>query len=287
MVSAVPKPPRRRRRRPSGRWSRGSGRRPPLGPARQRAGVVPSSLVNTRVKLRTLMPTAAASVGTEWSAPGSVRTSSGRDARPPLARGMPSGAANCDCPPGRRRYMTSQRATVCATSAPQSSSTRACEIDARRHTGRGPELAVAAMQRVAVDIDCGVLAARRSLRAQCVQTVRSSSNPAAASANAPVQTLATRRAGTARRRMPARPLHRGRAHIATATRRSATCRWGQHAGQRPVGDDGQAVSPVRTGLGRRDHQAVTRIGPAARAKQLVGAGEDLVRPGQVEGLTAG
>jgi hypothetical protein len=30
-----------------------------------------------------------------------------------LARDIHTGAANCICPPGRRRYITSQRATVC------------------------------------------------------------------------------------------------------------------------------------------------------------------------------
>lgn len=42
-----------------------------------------------------------------------------------LARGIHTGAANWVCPPGRRRYRTSQRATVWAISVPWSSSTSA------------------------------------------------------------------------------------------------------------------------------------------------------------------
>ena len=74
------------------------------------------------VKWRTLIAAAAASLGTRWSPPGadSTRVWTARTVER-SARGTHTGEANCVWPPGRCRNMTSQRATVWATSTPRSS----------------------------------------------------------------------------------------------------------------------------------------------------------------------
>ncbi len=94
----------------------------------KRLGLSPTSAVKTRVKWRTLMAAAAASVGRRWSPPGADSTSvwTARTVER-SARGTHTGEANWVWPPGRCRNMTSQRATVWATSAPRSSWTSASE----------------------------------------------------------------------------------------------------------------------------------------------------------------
>ena len=68
----------------------------------------------------------AARVATRWSAPGaaSTRACTSRTGER-RARRTQTGVANCDCPPGRWRNITNQRAMSCATSVPRSSSTKA------------------------------------------------------------------------------------------------------------------------------------------------------------------
>ena len=106
------------------------------------------------------MPTRAARRPTRWSAPGSASIRScARRTGTCSARSVQTGAANCDWPPGRRRNITSQRATTWATSAEWSSSTIAkCEVDPGGHARRRPELAVAAIDRLRVDDQAGELA---------------------------------------------------------------------------------------------------------------------------------
>ena len=91
-----------------------------------RPGVSPTSAVNTRAKWRTLIAAAAARAGSRWSPPGADSTSvcTARTVER-SARGTQTGEANWVCPPGRCRNITSQRATVWATSVPRSSWTRA------------------------------------------------------------------------------------------------------------------------------------------------------------------
>jgi hypothetical protein len=106
-----------------------------------------------------------------------------------------SGTLNCDWPPGRRRNITSSRATACAASRPWSSSTSASArsipavTPADVHTF--PSWTKIGSQSTASP---GYSVRSCSSRPQCVVTRRPSRTPASASSNAPLHTDATRRA---------------------------------------------------------------------------------------------
>jgi hypothetical protein len=157
------------------------------GRAAQQAG-------ETRLKCRSLIPTRAASTGTRRSAAGSAwmwSCAARTDGRG--GGSAQTGAANWECPPGRRANTTSSRAIRWASPGPWSDSTSA---SARSM----PEVTPAEVQTrpsrrwIASAWTSTPGYSRASARAhrQWVVAVRRSSRPAAASRNAPVHTDATR-----------------------------------------------------------------------------------------------
>ena len=134
----------------------------------------------------------------------------------------------------------------------------------------------------------GCSRARRSLARPVGADGPTFEQPGCGQRERPVHTLATRRAEPARRRIPATTSpSASSAYTPPPPTTSKRVDRPAHAGQRLIGEDRQAaLRPHRTGLGRRDQEAVAGIGPALGAEQLVGPGEDLVGTGQVQGLTA-
>ncbi len=113
-----------------------------------------------------------------------------------LARGIHTGAANWVCPPGRRKYSTSQRATVCAISVPWSSSTSESARSMPAVTPAAVQIVSELRRKIgsASTSMAGNWRANLAAKAQCVVTRQPSSSPASAARNAPVQAVATRRA---------------------------------------------------------------------------------------------
>src|SRR5262245_50227189 len=168
----------------------------------KRAGVIPTSNVNTRAKLRMLMAARRASDATERSAAGCSPIHAWRSRIGSWSAVCAiSCALYCDWPPGLLRNMTSSRATARATARPKSCSTSA---SARSIPAVTPADVKTRPSRT--KIGSGSTATRGYCSASCrhapqwVVARRPSSKPASANRKAPVQTEPSRRTRGAIRR---------------------------------------------------------------------------------------
>ena len=206
-----------------------------------------------------------------------------------LARGIHTGAANCVWPPGRRRYITSQRATVCATSVPWSSSTS----DRARSMPAVTPAAVQTLSELLTKIGSGSTVTEGNSRpicsanAQCVVAVQPSINPAWAARNAPVHTLTTRRVCSA-----AIFIQPSDVRIAPGVVHAPAA--GQHQRVDGVSRIGQRLRDEREAGARGgrlavagdDLDGVTLVAAIEAGQADRRAGEHLERADQVEGLDA-
>ncbi len=192
-----------------------------------------------------------------------------------------SGTLNWDWLPGRRRNSTSCWATVCATSRPRSSSTRA---SARSMPAVTPAEVHSRPSRMKIGSQStcspGYSRASCAARPQWLVTRWLVASPAAASRNTPLHTEVTRRAPA-----PAAPIQLSRPWSARAASTppppvttSVSIPAGESSRDAVPGVHRQpAAGPHRPRLAGH-HLAV--VGPGSPAGLL----EHLVGPGQVEGL---
>ena len=223
-----------------------------------------------------------------WSAPGRRRSAPGPGA--PARRGpgrRHTGAANWLWPPGRRRNMTSQRATVSATSTPWSSSTRASATSMPAVTPADVHTSPSRVQIGSASTSTsGCSAARRvgagpvGRRPPAVEQAgggeqerpAAHADDAAGAGGERRRSAATSSASSTA--AVARPMPPGTSSVSTVG-----------AGRSAGGDELQpALGSHGPGLSGDDLDLVA--GRPAAQRRAAGAGEDLVRPGDVERLHA-
>ena len=230
------------------------------------------------------MAARAASVSRRWSAAGSaaMESSTGRSDAVRGAGGAKR-SENCDCPPGRCRKSTSQRATVRATSGPWSSSTSA---SARSIPAVTPAEVATLPSRTKIrsgsTVTSGCARPGRSTTPSASSRGGRRAGPAVASSSAPVQTDVTLRARPASRAMCRTTAASSTAACTPKPPATSSVSSGPRADfERHVGLQPQAAA--RTHLPRAGRGQLDVV---AAAGQLRGAVEDLRRPGSVEHLEA-
>ncbi len=252
----------------------------------KRLGLSPTSAVNTRVKWRTLIAAAAARAGRRWSPPGaaSTRSCTARTVER-SARGTHTGEANCVCPPGRCRNMTSQRAIgLRDVDAEVVLDHGQGEVDARGDARARPDLPVADVDGIGVDGEVRVRLAQL-LRPG---PVRRHPAPAEQSRRGAEERARAHRgdAPTARRGGAdpgdERLVSRGGVGAAPA---------GQHErvdalvlAREQLGAETQPALGAHRATGTRGQGDPVPTGTAHRRGRPAGAGEDLVRADRIEGL---
>ena len=221
---------------------------------------------------------------TRWSAPGSASISSWRPAHGPgSARsaphrrgelGLPAGPAQEHHQPPGHGSGDLGRVVVLDE--------REGEVDAGGHAGRGPDVAVAAVDRLGIDDQDGELARRARARAQWVAT-RAVASPAAARTNAPEQMVTERSAPS-----PA-PGQRPRVSVAGPARApnppGMTSVCSARATRRPARRDPQPrLGDDRPTIGRDERQAIARPVRLQAVEYPVGCVEHLPRPDEIKTL---